>query len=416
MQDTTGNSGKTSTTTGTDSTLSGRLLAMCLTLGLVAGILFPGYASFFADWAPGMRGWLFGGCIVGGVILGLSGYWLFNNLLMKSLRHVTGVVDAVGAGDLSARCQVEKGDIAVNIANSVNRMTRRLNDSIGQIIDHTSKVSIAVSSMSGVTSETSTAIQRQQSETDQAATAMNQMASTVQEVARNADSAAAAAREADEAARNGSLVTSTAMGSIEALVGEVDKADSVIQKLEEDSQSIGVILEVIQGIAEQTNLLALNAAIEAARAGEQGRGFAVVADEVRTLASRTQQSTEEIKKMIEKLQSGAGDAVSVMASAREKAKIGEESVEKTVESLAAIASAVTTIDEMNTQIASAAQEQGTVAEEINQNIVSITQVADQATTGADLTLKATAEIGQLVSQLTDVVSRFRRQESVGIDR
>ena len=387
---------------------STRLFILCMAIGLVAGIAFPLFTSLFASPDEGMQTWFVVGSIIVGLGLGFANFIVFNKLMLKNLRHVADVVEAIGAGDLSARCSVDKGDVVGSIAGSVNRMSDRLHRSIGLIADHTDRVQMAVGNMSSITSNTGMAIQQQQSETDQAATAMNEMVSTVQEVARNAGSAAAAAREADDAAREGSQVTSTAMGGIEALKGEVDKAGVVISKLEEDSQSIGVILEVIQGIAEQTNLLALNAAIEAARAGEQGRGFAVVADEVRTLASRTQQSTEEIKRMIEQLQTGAGDAVKVMESAREKAKVGEEAVEKVVDSLTSIGSAVGTIDEMNTQIASAAQEQGTVADEINKNIVSITNVAGEATNGANATITAGEEIRELVEQLSTVVSQFKR--------
>jgi len=192
------------------------------------------------------------------------------------------------------------------------------------------------------------------------------------------------------------------------LTGEVEKASQVIQKLEQDSQSIGVILEVIQGIAEQTNLLALNAAIEAARAGEQGRGFAVVADEVRTLASRTQQSTEEIKRMIEKLQSGAGDAVKVMETARGKAKVGEESVQQAVTSLSTIGDAVATIDEMNTHIAGAAHQQDSVAQEINKNLVSISQGAELAGDAANRSRSGGKSIADLVDKLSAVVSKLKR--------
>jgi methyl-accepting chemotaxis protein len=387
---------------------STNMLLLCSLMGVAVAVFFWACASMLIDSEAGTQTWYLIACSVGGIIVAGANYWMINKVVYSNLRKVVDVVDALGDGDLSVRCPVNGGDVVGKIASSVNRMSSNLGDTIGKITDSTAKVSKAVNNMSGITTETSAAIQKQQTETDQAATAMNEMAATVQEVARNAESAAAAAREADTAAKDGSQVASTAMGGIQALTGEVEKASNVIQKLEEDSQSIGVILEVIQGIAEQTNLLALNAAIEAARAGEQGRGFAVVADEVRTLASRTQQSTEEIKRMIEKLQSGAGDAVKVMEVAREKAQVGEDSVEKAVESLTTIGGSVATIDEMNTQIASAAKEQGSVADEINANINSISEVAEQATAGADLTTQSGREIGELVNELVSVVSRFKR--------
>lgn len=387
---------------------SANMLILCSIMGIAVAVFFWASASLLIDVESAGQVWYLVACGVGGIIVAGGNLWMINKVIYANLRKVVGVVDALGNGDLSARCTVSGDDVVGDIANSVNRMSANLGDTIGEISDSTAKVSKAVKNMSSITSETNAAIQKQQTETDQAATAMNEMATTVQEVARNAESAAAAAREADIAARGGSQVASTAMDEIQALTGEVDKASNVIQKLEEDSQSIGVILEVIQGIAEQTNLLALNAAIEAARAGEQGRGFAVVADEVRTLASRTQQSTEEIKRMIEKLQSGAGDAVKVMEVAREKAQVGEQSVEKAVDALTTIGGSVATIDEMNTQIASAAKEQGAVAEVINENINSISEVAEQATAGADLTAQSGREIGDLVNELISAVSRFKR--------
>lgn len=385
-----------------------RLLVLCIVFGISVGVAFFVYGNLLGNWEGGQKNWFVTGCIVGGIAFGYLNYWLFHKMYLSNLHHVADVIDAVGNGDLSVRCEVDSNDVVGQIANRVNTMSSNLNNNISHIAASTDKVSQAVKKLSGITTETGEAINLQQNQTDQAATAMNEMTASVQEVARNAESAAEAAREADEAAKGGTEVAAKAMGGIEALTGEVEKAGSVIQKLEQDSQSIGVVLEVIQGIAEQTNLLALNAAIEAARAGEQGRGFAVVADEVRTLASRTQQSTEEIKTMIEQLQSGAADAVKVMGSAKDKAKDGEDSVGKAVDSLSAIGEAVGTIDEMNTQIASAAKEQSSVAEEINKNIVSISDVADQATAGADSSDQAGREINDLVDELSDAVSRFKR--------
>jgi methyl-accepting chemotaxis protein len=387
---------------------SSRLLVLCVVLGFAAGFAFFVFGNGLGQWSGSTKIWFAAGCLLGGGAFGAVNYWLFKQLYLRHLSRLVGVIEAVGDGDLTRRCDFDSDGEVGQIAHSVNQMSASLNSTISDIAVSTDKVSNAVKKLSGITTNTHSAMQRQQSETDQAATAMNEMAASVQEVARNAESAAEAAKDADEAAKSGSNVASTAMRGIEALTGEVEKAGSVIQKLEEDSQSIGVVLEVIQGIAEQTNLLALNAAIEAARAGEQGRGFAVVADEVRTLASRTQQSTEEIKKMIEQLQSGAADAVKVMGSAKDKAEDGEQSVGKAVESLSSIGDAVGTIDEMNTQIASAAKEQSSVAEEINKNIVSINEVSEQATAGTGLTQQTEKEITDLVDELNRVVSRFKR--------
>lgn len=256
------------------------------------------------------------------------------------------------------------------------------------------------------TEQTSQGVNQQQSETEQVATAVNQMAATVQEVARNASNAANAAHTCDEQAKQGAYVSTEAIGYIDALAREVENAAETIHTLENNSEQIGSVLDVIKSIAEQTNLLALNAAIEAARAGEQGRGFAVVADEVRTLASRTQQSTEEIQTMIEQLQTGAKNAVQVMDTAKVKAGESEEKVEAAAEALAEIAGAISTINDMNTQIASAAEEQNAVTEEINRNITNISHVSHQTAEGAKHTTQVSVELSQLATNLRQMVEQF----------
>lgn len=257
-----------------------------------------------------------------------------------------------------------------------------------------------------VVNQTNQGIQQQQSEIDQLATAINEMSATVHEVAKTTADAAQAADNADKEANEGALAANETKCGIEKLVEDVQLAAGVIKQLEQETGSIGSVLDVIRGIAEQTNLLALNAAIEAARAGEAGRGFAVVADEVRTLASRTQESTQEIDSMIMRLQSGAGDAVQAMSLAQSGAQSNAEQVELLTENLAGISRAVQTINDMNTQIAAAAEEQSTVAEDISRNITNISGVAEQTSAASMETASATEDLIQEATKLHTIVRQF----------
>lgn len=271
----------------------------------------------------------------------------------------------------------------------------------------TNQLAAAAEQTAAVTSETNRGVLRQQSETEQVATAMNEMAATANEVANSAASAAEAARRATDEAANGKAVMTRIIDTVEGLAEEIGQSAGVIHQLEKDAAQVGVVLEVIRGIAEQTNLLALNAAIEAARAGEQGRGFAVVADEVRTLASRTQQSTAEIQGIIEQLQIRATDAVRVMEASRGQARVSVEEVVQAGDALDAITRSVGAINDLNAQIAAAAEEQSAVAEEINRNIVTISQVADQTSQGAQQTASASEQLARLAEQLQSMAGEFR---------
>ena len=383
------------------------LLLSLLGFGIVMGMCFPLFTSVFVEWRPGMRQWFVICSMAAGAGTGVFVYWMVNVILLRKLRRVSDVADAISRGDVSRRCDIVSHDLVGEIINSFNGMAQNLCSMIGEITGSTAQLAAAAEQLTTITEHTSHGIRQQQAEIDQVATAVNEMVATVQEVARNAEQAAHAAQSADQSAKSGALVATEAMGGIDALVNEVEKSAAVIHELEAESENIGMVLDVIKGIAEQTNLLALNAAIEAARAGEQGRGFAVVADEVRTLASRTQKSTQEIHTMIERLQSGASNAVKVMESARAQGKKGVDQVEKAAESLAEIAGAVATINDMNTQIASAAEEQSAVAEEINRNVVNISQAAVQSANGSAQTASSSEDLARLAGQLQSLVGRFK---------
>jgi methyl-accepting chemotaxis protein len=282
-----------------------------------------------------------------------------------------------------------------------------MNALVSQVISAAGQVGSSAEQTAATMSQSNAGIQQQNSEIDQVATAIEEMSATVQEVARNAAAAAEAADRANSASGNGNRVVSDVGNSIQSLSNEVNQATAIIRELESESDNIGTVLDVIRGIAEQTNLLALNAAIEAARAGEQGRGFAVVADEVRTLASRTQQSTEEIHGMIDRLQQGARNAVNAMQSGQEKS---EDSVRKSAEAHAALQSietAVGEINDMNAQIASAAEEQSAVAEEINRNVVAIRDISSHTTAGLQQTVGSSQALLQVARQLQSLVNEFK---------
>ena len=322
--------------------------------------------------------------------------------LRTSLRDINS-----GNGDLTKRIPNHAKDEVGDIVNEFNSFVEKLQNIIGQVVGSTTHLATAAEEMSAITDQTSQGVKQQQSETDQVAVAMNEMSATAQEIARNATEAAKAAHHADNESVSGKKVVSQTIESIGTLAKEVEKASEVVHRLEAESNNIGVVLDVIKGIAEQTNLLALNAAIEAARAGEQGRGFAVVADEVRTLASRTQKSTQEIHAIIAKLQTGAKDATLAMEGGRNQARTSVEQVAQAGASLEVITRSVSRITDMNNQIASAAEEQSAVVEEINRNITAISQVSGQAAEGAAQTASASDELARLSAQLQSLVGQFR---------
>lgn len=337
----------------------------------------------------------------------LVGY-IIRRVVLTRILDLHHTMDAMAVDeDLSRTVAVQTLDEIGAMAQAFNRMILKFRGSLDAVAGVTRQLTEVAGRVSSVAEKTHGAVVAQRSETDMVASAMTEMSATVQEVARHASETAAASRGADDESRAGVTRASEALEGIDVLMRDIETAAQVIRQLETDSVSIGMVLNVINGIAEQTNLLALNAAIEAARAGEQGRGFAVVADEVRTLASRTQKSTEDVQRTIEQLQKGVRNAVHAMEGAQARAASGADYVTRTARSLDRIAEDVDTINGMNTQIATAAEEQSAVAEEINRNITTIRSIADTTLADAAQTAEISDELVRLAAELNRLVGQFR---------
>lgn len=348
--------------------------------------------------------------ILATVMIGLTivlGVWIFRAVVgpLTQLQRVSEQVSR--DSDLTLQVDIRSGDEFGATGAAFNKMIDTLKTLVDQIAGSTGQLASAAEEMSAISEQTNQGVNRQTRETEQVATAMNEMTSTVHEVARSAGNAAEAAREADGKSQEGTRVVDAVVAAIRDLDDAVRRGSDAMVELESNSDKIGVVLDVIRGIAEQTNLLALNAAIEAARAGEQGRGFAVVADEVRTLASRTQESTQEIEQMIGTLQAGAKQAASAMGEGQERATRSVESAERAGAALSDIARAVSVISDVNAQIASAAEQQGAVAEEINRNVAAINDIAGETAQGASQAAGASTDMARLAAELQGMVGRFK---------
>ncbi|MEW6174877.1 MAG: methyl-accepting chemotaxis protein [Pseudomonadota bacterium] len=341
------------------------------------------------------------------ILVGLVAATVISRMIVGPLRSTVQQAQRVAAGDLTHSQASARRDEVGQLQNAMHDMTTSLRNLIGRIGGGVSQIAAAADQLSAVTAQTSTGVQTQRVETEQVATAMHEMAATVQEVARNAEQASTAARQADQQARQGDRVVRDAVGQIGSLAGEVDQSAHAIEALHAESGRIGSVLEVIRAVAEQTNLLALNAAIEAARAGEQGRGFAVVADEVRALARRTHDSTEEIEGLIGNLQRVAQQAVEQMQSSRSLTQRTVELANEAGVALGRITESVSTIEQMNQQIAAAAEQQSAVAENISESVTRVRDIGDQSASATEQTAGASAELARLGVELQELVRQFR---------
>ena len=350
-----------------------------------------------------------GAVLVGVVMFCLAGVLLLTRAITKPLNCAIEAMEdiAAGEGDLTKRLSCEGSGEMTSLAIAFNSFVGKVHEMVSEVADTMGQFGSVVKQTAEIADQTSQGVAQQQTETDQVATAVNELSCSAQEVAANGARAAESAQHAENEATSGRQVVAKSVAAVESLSRNVIESVSLIQKLSADSEDVGKVIAVIREIAEQTNLLALNAAIEAARAGEQGRGFAVVADEVRTLANRTQSSTEEIRAIIERLQAGTKAAERAMQAGREQAERNVGQAALAGKALDTIAEVVTAIKHQNLQIASATQQQTAVTEEINRSVVNINDVGKRTADGALKAARSSEELAGFARRIQGLLAQFK---------
>ncbi|MBX8514707.1 methyl-accepting chemotaxis protein [Pseudomonas cichorii] len=346
------------------------------------------------------------GLLIIATLLTILFAWLLTKSITRPISAALHAAETIAEGNLTRPIEVDGTDEAGRLLLAMQTMQGKLRDTLQRISGSATQLASAAEELNAVTDESARGLSQQNNEIEQAATAVNEMTSAVEEVARNATSTSEASKSATTSAGDGRDLVVETVNAIERMSGDVQSTAELISNLANESRDIGKVLDVIRGLADQTNLLALNAAIEAARAGEAGRGFAVVADEVRALAHRTQQSTSEIERMIGSIQGGTEQAVSSMRNSTERAESTLSIAKGAGLALETIHAAVEEINERNLVIASAAEEQAQVAREVDRNLVNIRDLSAQSTTGANQTTAASNELSRLAVDLNSMVSRF----------
>ncbi|QSX34410.1 methyl-accepting chemotaxis protein [Shewanella avicenniae] len=341
------------------------------------------------------------------IVLGVLSTIVINRMIAAPL-HITAIAaERIAKGDLTNPLTTERKDEVGALQRAIGDMTRSLTELISNVSGGIAEITAAATQLSAVTEQNRSGMAQQQVETEQVATAMNEMTATVHDVASNAEQAAEATSSAEQVTMAGNRAMDDTIEVVNKLDHELDQTTVAMQTLAKQTDGIGSVMEVIKSVAEQTNLLALNAAIEAARAGEAGRGFAVVADEVRSLAQRTQESTSEIESIIQQLQTGAQKSLKMMENSRQMAITNANSAQNMGQLFSEIARAVSTVQQMSHQIAAAAEEQSTVAEEINRRVTQVNEIANQTASSSNETAEATERLAALGAQLSTAIKGFK---------
>ncbi|MFH1494405.1 MAG: methyl-accepting chemotaxis protein [Pseudomonadota bacterium] len=383
------------------------LMLSFLALGLVMGAVFPVFANLFVEWKPGMLVWFVVSALAAGAIVGLANYWLVNWVLLSKLRRISQVATAISKKDISHTCSMESHDMIGEIIQGFNKMAENLRELIGEVANMSGHVNRDANTIQGLMAGVRSRFDAQQHTVASINSSTETLSETVAEISSSARQVSEAARNASNLAKSGGNIVQETIQGMRQINESVTLGSSAVDNLGRKSDEIGAIVAVINGIAEQTNLLALNAAIEAARAGEQGRGFAVVADEVRKLAEKTAQATQEISGMIQSVQQETRNAISTMQSGTEQVRGGVEKATEAGRALQEIVLSVERVSEMIERIAAGASSQNQMVSEVRNHVDEISQMVQDASVDTMAGEQATSALASLSAELDQVIKQFK---------
>ncbi len=383
------------------------LMLSFLALGLVMGGVFPVFANLFVEWKPGMLVWFVISALAAGAIVGLANYWLVNWVLLSKLRRISQVATAISNKDISHTCSMESHDMIGEIIHGFNKMSENLRGLIGDVANMSGHVNRDANTIQGLMAGVRKRFDAQRQTVGSINSSTETLSETVAEISSSASQVSEAARNASNLAKSGGNIVQETIEGMRQINASVTLGSSAVDSLGRKSDEIGAIVAVINGIAEQTNLLALNAAIEAARAGEQGRGFAVVADEVRKLAEKTAQATQEISGMIQSVQQETRNAISTMQSGTEQVRGGVEKATEAGRALQEIVLSVERVSEMIERIAASAASQNQMVYEVRSHVDEIGHMVEDASTDTLAGEQATTALAKLSAQLDQVIKQFK---------